>query len=280
MSAEQKSEVLKEWGESAKYWATHAETIREMFEPMTVALIDAAQIVRGQSVLDIAGGAGEPSLTIAGVVGPTGSVTCTDGAQEMVEVAQEEAKKRGTTNVNFRQCLADALPFENNSFDAVVCRLGTMFFPDPLAALKEMLRVLKPGGRVALVVWDKNEVNPFFSIPSEVVSRYAPSEPGAQNTSDAFRFAELGQLLSILQEAGAIETGERVLKFDMTASIPKEDYWTSRSQTSDSLRQKLSTLSESDKAKIASEVNQAMAEYFPGDQMKLPAQVLVISGTK
>lgn len=280
MSAEQKSEVLKEWGESAKYWATHAETIREMFMPMTLALVDEAQIVSGQSVLDIAGGAGEPSLTIAGVVGPSGLVTCTDGAQEMVDVAQSESIKRGITNVRFQQCLADALPFENNSFDAVVCRLGAMFFPDPLAALKEMLRVLKPGGRVALVVWDKNEVNPFFSIPTEVVSRYVPTDTGAQNASDAFRFAEPGELLSILHEAGAIETRERVLKFDMTASIAKENYWTSRSQTSDSLRQKLSTLSDSDKANLASEVEQAMDEYFPAGQMKLPSQVLVISGTK
>ncbi len=280
MSVEQKSEVLKEWGESAKYWATHADTIREMFMPMTLALIDEALIVAGQSVLDVAGGAGEPSLTIAEVVGPTGSVMCTDGAQEMVDVAQAEAVKRGSRNVKFKQCLADALSFDNNSFDAVVCRLGAMFFPDPLAALKEMLRVLKPGGRVAFVVWGKNEDNPFFSIPTEVVSRYVPSEPGAQDASSAFRFAELGQLLSIFQEAGAVDTREHVLKFDMTASIAKEKYWTSRSQTSDSLRQKLKTLSENDKANIASEVEREMDKYFPDGQMKLPAQVLVVSGAK
>ena len=85
---EAKSDVLREWSDSAKYWAKHSETIREMFMPITVALINEAKIVNGQSVLDIAGGAGEPSITIAETVGPTGSVTCTDAVDGMVEIGR------------------------------------------------------------------------------------------------------------------------------------------------------------------------------------------------
>ena len=130
-SDSQTDEVLREWRESARYWQKHAGTIRTMFGPITQALIEDADIIEGDAVLDVAGGAGEPSLTIAEVVGPTGSVTCTDVAPEMVAAAESEAQRRGLTNVAFRQCAADSLPFENNSFDAVVCRLGVMFFPDP-----------------------------------------------------------------------------------------------------------------------------------------------------
>ena len=90
---------IREWRESAKYWAKHCDTIREMFMPLTHALIKDAQIVEGQSVLDIAGGPGEPSLTIAETVGPTGSVTCTDAVAEMVETAKSEAVKRGVSSV-------------------------------------------------------------------------------------------------------------------------------------------------------------------------------------
>ena len=78
MSQAQPTDTLLEWRESAKYWAKHSATIRQMFAPLTRALIEDAAIAQGHSVLDVAGGPGEPSLTIAEIVGPTGSVTCTD----------------------------------------------------------------------------------------------------------------------------------------------------------------------------------------------------------
>src|SRR5215204_3807469 len=102
---------LQVWQESAKYWTKHSHMIHKMFAPLTRALIDRAGIGQGQTVLDVAGGAGEPSLTIAETVGPEGSVTCTDGVADMVEAARAEAHRRGVTNIQFRQCAADSLPF-------------------------------------------------------------------------------------------------------------------------------------------------------------------------
>src|SRR6185503_16674983 len=107
----QPAEILNGWRESAKYWAKYSATIRTMFMPLTQALIEQAGIHEGQSVLDVAGGPGEPSLTIAEVVGPEGFVTCTDAVQEMVETARSEASRRGIRNVQFQQCTADSLPF-------------------------------------------------------------------------------------------------------------------------------------------------------------------------
>src|SRR5713226_303325 len=98
-----------------------------MFAPLTSALIEDAGIVRGQSVLDIAGDPGEPSLTIAETVGPAGFVTCTDAVAEMVAAARSEADRRALKNIEFRRCIGDSLPFPSNSFDAVVSRLGAMF---------------------------------------------------------------------------------------------------------------------------------------------------------
>jgi ubiquinone/menaquinone biosynthesis C-methylase UbiE len=161
MSSAEQNESLKVWQETAQFWTKHSRTIGEMFAPVTEAIIAEAGIGEGQSVLDVAGGAGEPSLTIAERVGPTGSVTCTDAIAEMVEAARAEAATRGLTNMQFRQCTADSLPFADDSFDAVVSRLGAMFFPDPVAACREMLRVTKPGGAIVFVVWHKNELNPF-----------------------------------------------------------------------------------------------------------------------
>src|SRR5687768_18412316 len=154
-------DALPQWRESAPYWAKYHAVIREMFAAVTRALIEDAAIVEGQSVLDVAGGAGEPSLSIAEVVGPTGSVTCTDAVAEMVESARSQASDRGLTNMQFRQCKADALPFPDRSFDVAVSRMGAMFFPDPVLGFREMLRVTKPSGVLAFAVWHKSELNPY-----------------------------------------------------------------------------------------------------------------------
>ena len=272
-------DMLHVWQESAKYWTQHSDTIHKMFVPLTRALIERAGIHKGQSVLDIAGGAGEPSLTIAGVVGPEGSVTCTDGVAEMVEAARAAAERRGITNVQFQQCEAGSLPFAGSSFDVVVSRLGIMFFPDPVAAVREMLRVLKPGGKLAFAVWGKSDVNPFCYLVTRVMDQHVKSsaDPDAPN---AFRFAEPGTLPAVLTEAGAIDVEEGVVSFNIEAPISARQFWSIRSQTSDTLREKLGQLSADEQAQIAVEVEQAVQEFFPANQMKFPAQLIVVTGNK
>ena len=172
MSQVQLSDTLREWRDSARYWEIHARTIQKMFAPVTAALIEEAGIIEGDSVLDVAGGPGEPSLTIAEKVGPAGFVTCTDAVAEMVAAAESEAARRGVKNIQFQQCQADSLPFENNSFDATVSRLGVMFFPDPVAALRDMVRVTKKEGALSFAVWHESNANPFGYIVTDVVSRH------------------------------------------------------------------------------------------------------------
>src|SRR5437660_580692 len=236
------SDVLREWRESARYWQQHATTIRRMFAPVTDALVQDAGIVEGHSLLDVAGGPGEPSLTIAERVGPTGSVMCTDAVAEMVQAAEREAHRRGIANISFRHCMADALPFGDTSFDVVISRLGVMFFPDPSAALREMLRVTKPGGALALAVWQETEQNPFLHVVTEVLSRYVEAPPADPDAPGAFRFAEPGKLASILKEAGAIDVRERFLNFQIEAPISPDEFWKFRAATSATLRQKLADL--------------------------------------
>jgi len=273
--------VLREWRESACYWQKHLGTIRTMFQPVTEVLMEELCLIEGQAVLDVAGGSGEPSLTIAARVGPTGSVTSTDVVAEMVSAAQDEAKRRGLTNIAFRQCAADSLPFENNSFDAVVCRFGIMFFPDPLAALREMLRVTKREGAIALAVWGKSELNPFSYLINNVVARYcdlgAPADP---NAPGAFRFAEPGSLSRILKAAGAREIRERVLKFQITAPISPAQFWELRSETSGTLREKLAALSPVQVDLLAQEAQEAVREFFSNDQMSIPAQIIILAAHK
>src|SRR5215472_11600476 len=133
---EEQNKVLDAWQISARYWDKYRTLIAQIFAPLTTALVEEARIRTGQNVLDIGGGSGEPSLTISSIVGPTGSVMYTDPVAGMVEAARAEAGRRGKTNIHFRQCSADKLPFADRTFDAAVGRLSAMFFLDPATAMR------------------------------------------------------------------------------------------------------------------------------------------------
>jgi ubiquinone/menaquinone biosynthesis C-methylase UbiE len=276
----QDKEVISQWSESAPYWEKHREIIRGMFAPITQALIEDAGITTRQFILDVATGPGEPALSIADLVGPEGKVLGVDAVPEMVEAARREAHRRGFHNATFEVAFADALPFPANAFDAVVSRFGVMLFPAPVDSVREMLRVLKPGGRISMAVWHFAERNPFHSTPSRVVERYFDSPPPAPDSPDAFRFAAPGKLLAILSDAGAAATSERLLQFAIRAPLSVENFWTLRSEMSDKLRARLAMLSEEQLAELKREVIEALGAYSANGVMSFPAEVLIVSGAK
>lgn len=273
------NDVLAAWEESSRYWKKHQANIERMFAPLTSALIDAAQIRAGQSVLDIGGGSGQPSLTIARLVADKGSVTYTDPSAGMVQTAREEAQRRGLTNIQFHQAGAESLPFPDDRFDVAVGRLSAMFFPDMAAGLREIVRVVKPGGRVSFVVWSSNNINPFFSSVTEILDRFIPSEQEDEDAPGAFRFARPGKLAKQLADAGATSIDEQELAFLIEAPITLQQFWELRSEMSDTLRAKLTTLDAAGISAIRNAVEQAVAQYFKSGHMSFPAQVLLVSGT-
>lgn len=275
---QQNKEVISQWSESAPYWEKHRETICKMFAPVTQALIEDAAITSRRAVLDVAMGPGEPALTIAEVVGPEGNVVGTDAVPAMVEAARREAHRRKLHDVSFEVAFADNLPFPADTFDAVVSRFGVMFFPSPFDSVREMLRVLKPGGRIAMAVWHYAERNPFHYTVAQVVERYADSPPPVPDSPDAFRFAKPGDLLAILSKAGATATRERLLQFSIRASISVQDFWTLRSEMSEKLRTKLARLSEPQLGELKREVIEALNAYASEGVITFPAEILIVSG--
>src|SRR5216117_10009 len=209
--------ALDTWETSARYWDKYRALIAQMFAPLTSGLVEEARIGIVQNVLDIGGGSGEPSLTISCIVGPTGSVMYTDPVAGMVETAQAEAGRRCLTNIQFRQCSADDLPFEDRAFDVAVSRLSAMFFVDPVTGVREALRVIVEHGYVSFVVWGPKEANPFFST-TDAVDRFVES-PEDPDAPDPFRFAVPRKLAGILVNADAENVIERPLNFQIEAAI-------------------------------------------------------------
>ena len=271
-------EIIKRWKSSAPFWEKHRDIIRGMFVPITQALIKDAGIGSEDSVLDVATGPGEPALSVAALAGPNGKVFGVDPIQGMVAAARSEAERLGLKNAKFEVAFADDLPFSAGTFDAVISRFGVMFFPAPLDGVRELLRVLKPGRKLALAVWHFAERNPFHYALSRVIDRYVDSPPLAPDALDAFRFARPGKLKDILGEAGVIEPCERLLQFIIQAPLSVEEFWTLRQEMSDKLREKMAMLSKEQASEVKSEMLEALREYSTENGMSFRAEVLIVSG--
>src|SRR5216684_6466575 len=173
-----RAQLHQEWTGDAtvaawRKWHAH---IAAFTRGATDAILEAAQLRPGIRVLDLASGVGDPALSIAAKIAPSGRVTATDLGPGMISLAEELAHKKGLTNIEFREASAESLPFEDGSYDVLTCRFGIMFFPDLPRALRECRRVLKPGGRVVFGAWGKKE-QPFFTTMAGSVLKHVPVPP-------------------------------------------------------------------------------------------------------
>ena len=280
MQPARSNEVVAKWETSSHYWTKHQSRIEEMFAPLTRAIIEAAQIAPGQSVLDIGGGSGEPSLSIAKLVGETGAVAYTDPSSGMVKAACAEAARRKLYNMEFHECPAERLPFFDNRFHAVVSRLSSMFFTDPNRAFSESLRVARPEGRLAFLVWSSKKKNPFFSVISDVLNGFVRSKPDEDDAPEAFRYAKRGKLADLLREAGATEVTEVSVPFKIEGPMSVDQFWEFRTEMSDTFREKLAQLKPNRVVEAQSATAEAVAPYFKSGNMSFPAEALVVSAVK
>ncbi|MEJ7930927.1 methyltransferase domain-containing protein [Ramlibacter sp. AN1015] len=179
-----KSGMRMQWDEAAPGWNAHAPKIRAWLGPATDAMLSMAGVAQGSRVLDIAAGTGDQTLAIAERVGPQGSVLASDLSPAAVALAEDNAQAAGFANVRVQVADGEDLQVEAASFDAAVCRLGLMFFPDPLRGLQEMHRALRPGGGACTMVFSSPQKNPCLTIMMSTALKHAglpprdPESPG------------------------------------------------------------------------------------------------------
>ncbi|HXB66041.1 MAG TPA: methyltransferase domain-containing protein [Solirubrobacteraceae bacterium] len=217
------------WEEAASGWVRRQEAVRELGAPVAHWLVEAVEPQPGQRILELAAGLGEVGFLAAELVAPTGGVILSDQAEAMLEGARRRAVELDLTNIEFQVWNAEWLDLPVASVDAVLCRWGYMLMADPLAALIETRRVLRPGGRLALAVWDAPAVNPWGLLPRlELLERglaQPPSAAGeAEHVPGPFALGDSGRLAALLEQAGF--TDATIEAIDVVQRHPSfESFW-------------------------------------------------------
>ena len=264
------------WAESAGDWEKWAEIVAPQAEGFNRPLIEAAGIATGHRVLDMACGAGEPSLTAAETVGPSGHVTASDYAPEMVAVTERRAKAKGVANMAFQRADMADLPFDDGGFDAVICRFGFMYTDAPDKCAAEVLRVLKPGGRVALMVWGPKPSNTVLSVAMDAgnaVVNMMDEEAAAHSSI----YAEPGSMTGFFEAAGFAEVKESDLQFK--PSIPANlKFWTPI--VGMNLGAAMQGMSKDEVQAVDDAIAAAYAPYIEDGKYRLSAHVRILSAAK
>jgi SAM-dependent methyltransferase len=196
---------LQSWEEAASGWVRRQGLLRELGAPVSQWLIDALALQPGQRVLELAAGLGETGMLAAELVAPMGGVIISDQAEAMLEGARARAIALGLSNVEFQVLNAEWIDLPVASVDAAVCRWGYMLMADPATAIGETRRVLRPGGGLALAVWDAVERNPWALLPSEVLGERGllpEAQNGAEYRPGPFALGSQQTLHELLDGAG------------------------------------------------------------------------------
>jgi SAM-dependent methyltransferase len=242
-------------------------------------MLDAAKITNGSRVLDVAAGAGGQSLAAARRVGPAGRVLATDISRTILEYAEKSASDAGLTTVTTRELDGERLDVDEASFDAVISRVGLIYFPDQQAALAGMRQALRPGGRLSAVVYSTADRNGFFSVPVGIIRRRAQLPPPLPGQPGPFSLGAPGVAENALATAGFRDVTVEAVPSPLRLASAAECVAFER-ESFGALHQMLSGLPQADRDAAWTEINQALAEFEEPDVFVGPCEMLVVSGSR
>lgn len=204
----ERNRLLDSWEAAAPGWGRQADRMTAAAMPISQWLIDHADPRPGERVLELAAGPGDTGFMAAARIRPGGTLICSDGTEGMLSVARERAREQGIDNVEFKQLALEWIDLPTAAVDVILCRWGVMLTLDPATVLHECRRVLKPGGRFALAVWDTPAKNPWVMIGQDALvacSLAEPPAPPAPGVPSMFALSRPGLLAEMLAEAGFAE---------------------------------------------------------------------------
>lgn len=266
------------WNKFSPGWKKWDTLIMEFLQPIGDEMIKLLNPKENETVLDVATGTGQPGISIAAKIG-NGKIIFTDLATGMLDIAEENARKAGIRNFETQVCDVSELPFADNSFDIISCRLGFMFFPDMQMAAKELTRVLKPGGRITTSVWSGPEKNFWVTAIGGTINKNMEIAAPAEGAPGMFRCAKPGFIASIFKEAGLKNISETEVSGTLNCGTD-ETYWSMMTEIAAPFVAALSKADDTMRAKIKKEVSELINEKFPDGKVLIPSSAIVIYGEK
>jgi enediyne biosynthesis protein CalE5 len=279
--AQYKATIRSEWRDAAPGWRAWVEVLEatDGGRGVSQTLVQLAGIGPGDVVLDVAAGYGEPGLPAARAVAPGGRVVCTDISAEMLAVGRERAVEQGLDNLEFIECDAEELAFEEASFDAVLSRQGLQFLPDVAGVLARLHGFLKPHGRLAAAVWGPPQAVQF-AAPVPVIRAELQLPPPPAGIPGPFALGDAGQLAGLAEAAGFanVETGT-VTAIYQTGSPELATHWLR--DVAPSIASLVDAQPPVIQQRVWAKVTEAWAPYTTSDgHVRLENQAVWVTGTR
>ena len=275
-----KTRQRQEWDASADGWRKRSAQIEDWFQPVSDRLLDLAQVQQGDRVLDIATGIGEPAVSAARLVGPSGWVVATDYSPQMLSIARERASTRGLKNMEFLDSDAESIQPTEKPFDAVTCRFGLMFMPSLDGVLQSVWNVLAPEGRFAASVWSVPEKVPAMGIPMEIVQRLMDLPPPAPGSIGPFNLADVQGLEKSLIAAGFTNVQSEGVTTVWQAPSP-EEFLDMLFDFSAGFAGVLASQTEEKRTLVISALKEGFGQYTSTDgAVRIPNEAVCVTGLK
>ena len=278
-AAKYKNAQREQWNKDGAAWRRWNPTLDRWYGEATRQMLDLAQIRAGQRILDIAAGAGEPAVSAAERVGPGGYVLATDISEGIVELALQVARERGLEQVETRAMDGEKLDLPDASFDAVLCRLGLMYMPDPVTALREWRRALKAGGRVVVVVFSTPDRNPWGALPASIIRQRAQLPPPVPGQPGPFALGNPGVLEDVFGRAGFANPEVHAVPVPHRAASAAEYVRVAR-EAFGAFNAMMAQLSPEERESAWNEVEASMRSFESPDGFEVPGECLVGAATK
>lgn len=274
-----KNTTHDQWQAAAEAWYRWSPTLNKWLGKATEKMLEMAGITSGHRVLDIAAGAGEQSITTAKKVGATGYVLATDISANILDYAKQMAQQAGVNNIETKVMDGENLTLEDETFDAVISRVGLIYFPDQQKALKEMLRVLKPGGKLAAIVYSTPEKNKFFSVPVSIIRNRAKLPPPLPGQPGPFSLGAEGIIEKVFSQAGFKNVRSELVDSPLLLQSAKECVQFEK-ESFGALHQMMSGLSDPEKESVWEEIERELQKFEAENDFVGPCEMVVAVGEK
>ncbi|SHN86113.1 Ubiquinone/menaquinone biosynthesis C-methylase UbiE [Geodermatophilus obscurus] len=274
-----KTTTRQQWEDAAEAWHRWGPTVECWLAEATDRMLDGAGVAPGASVLDIAAGSGGQTLAAARRAGRRGRVVATDISPTILTYAAKEAAEAGLVNVETVEADGERLgALAGGEFDAAICRLGLIYLPDQVGALRGIRAALRPGGRVSAIVYSTPDRNGFFSVPVSVIRRRAGLPAPGPGLPGPFSLGAPGALEQALESAGFRDVGVETVEAPLLLPSAAECLRFER-ESFGALHQMLAAVPEEEREDVWAEVEHGLQQFEAGTGFVGPCELLVARGT-